>query len=267
MFHLLKALFVLIVGLLSALALTSSDEVDSSIALEGYSVSVDDSSIEIFADDKYSLDDDLEEGDFSEMHRSLLATTTKCKPKASKKCRKPSKKKPSPPPPKKRRPPPPKKRPSPPPPKKRPSPPPPKRRPPPPRPVPEPAYEDANYEVIISPSPKPSPPPPVVQGPPPPPRENMCRYSIRRKVLSGPRLVPNGGLRACTGLHVSGPSACCQICQGTTGCNGWMYTRPLDCRSFGSTAPENVCYMLSDVTGSYEPILGSMDYASGTAFY
>jgi len=192
MFHLLKALFVLIVGLLSALALTSSDEVDSSIALEGYSVSVDDSSIEIFADDKYSLDDDLEEGDFSEMHRSLLATTTKCKPKASKKCRKPSKKKPSPPPPKKRRPPPPKKRPSPPPPKKRPSPPPPKRRPPPPRPVPEPAYEDANYEVIISPSPKPSPPPPVVQGPPPPPRENMCRYSIRRKVLSGPRLVPNG---------------------------------------------------------------------------
>lgn len=149
---------------------------------------------------------------------------------------------------------------------KKPAPPPPPKRPPPPPPD-EYVYDPPYMPPNPVPLPDPSPPPPLINAPPPPPREDMCTlYTPRRKILSGPRLVPDGGLRACTGLHVSSPSACCQICQQTGACAGWMYTRPLDCRQFGYAEPQNVCYMVSEVTGSYDPVLG-IEYASGTATY
>lgn len=47
----------------------------------------------------------------------------------------------------------------------------------------------------------------------------------------------------------------------------FRYTKPLDCRVFGQPNPENVCYMLSEATGSYDPILPELEYQSGTAFY
>lgn len=145
-------------------------------------------------------------------------------------------------------------------------PPPPKRRPPPPRPKspppppPDTAEEEVAYEAPdFTPA---APPPPV----PIPYNQVNCAYR-RKKILSGPRMVPNGGLRACTGLHVADAGACCETCRGTVGCNGWMYTKPLDCRTFGDPNPQNVCYMLSDTTGSYDPIMPELEYYSGTAFY
>jgi hypothetical protein len=203
--------------------------------------------------------EEIQVGTWSRL-RSLLAEKKKkktdCRKPVNKKkptCRKPSK--------------PPTKRPSPPPPRPRPS-------PPPPAPVeeeyvyeaPEVPYE-APYEAPVAPLPSP-PPPAIVYN------QVVCDYTPRRKILSGPRMEANGGLRACTGLHVSDAGACCEVCRGTVGCNGWMYvselgaylqpisysrsappfaryTKPLDCRVFGQPNPENVCYMLSDTTGSY----------------
>lgn len=207
--------------------------------------------------------------------RSLLGTakfdkvkgSVDCRKPANKKlkaCRKPSgsstKKPPTKKPPAKK--PPTKKPPTkrPPPPKKSPPPPPPKKSPP---PVPS-KDSDYTYEApSLNPTPVPSPParPPVTYN------QVRCDFTPRRRILSGPRLVPNGGLRACTGLHVADAGACCNTCRNTQGCNGWMYTRPLDCRMFGEPNPQNVCYMLSDTTGSYDPAMPELEYQSGTAFY
>jgi hypothetical protein len=165
------------------------------------------------------------------------------------------------------------------------SPPPPPKRPPPPPPFldeyvyeappipasPPPFLDEYVYEAPGN-IPSPSPPPPITIPSPPPPvpipyRQVECSYTPRRRILSGSRLSPNGGIRPCTGLHVADPGACCEVCRGTVGCNGWMYSKPLDCRVFGQTAPENVCYMISDVTGSYDPVMPELTYFSGTADY
>lgn len=268
--HFQKVLFLAALSLVSVLALTTSESNGKSGDMQAYNVieTKDIKNILVDENDIYlelSEDDETFEGDVEEVtvyatdihkdqssawRRALLAKDEEdCrKPKKTSKqetCRQP--KKPSPPPPKK------------------PSPPPPKRPPPPPQRDEEEVYNPPYFV----PEPQTSPPPePVINAPPPPPREDMCtKYTPRRKILSGPRVVPDGGLRACTGLHVSSPNACCQICQQTSGCAGWMYTKPLDCRQFGFVDPQNVCYMVSEVTGSYDPILGGIEYSSATATY
>ncbi|KAI8107695.1 hypothetical protein M9434_004635 [Picochlorum sp. BPE23] len=200
-----------------------------------YTIEQNEDSIQIFENDLPGID--FVGG------RSLLAEEEDCRvPKKEKQCREPrapSSKSPPPPPPK----------------EEEPYEAPPIEYPSPPPPVYE-AYEAPPIEY----------PPPVVAAPPPPPRDDMCNYTPRRKILSGPRLVPDGGLRACTGLHLSSRESCCEVCKLTAGCTGWMYSRPLDCRTFGYTTPQSVCYLLSEVTGSYDPAL-PFEYYSGTASY
>jgi hypothetical protein len=261
-----KVLILLVLSLVSVLALTTSESQDVLKETDGYSAENGEEIVQVLLEDTgvylessdqgQSTVNDMErvnvydtdvDGDKnSAWRRSLMAKGEEdCRrPKKTeeKNCRKP----------------------------RAPAPPPPPRSPPPPPPSPEeeyvynPPYRPDDTVPVL----EPSPPPQLINAPPPPPRENMCtQYTPRRKILSGPRVVPDGGLRACTGLHVSGPSACCQICQQTAACAGWMYTRPLDCRQFGMIEPQNVCYMVSEVTGSYDPILGGMEYASATATY
>ena len=172
---------------------------------------------------------------------------------------------------------------------RKPSPKPPPPPPPPPVVEEEYTYEAPELPYEAPNVPEPSPVPTPVPSPPPPSivyNQVVCDYAPRRRILSGPRMVrvevlcdpwsavsqgrhpptrrlshslarsfvfqvPNGGMRACTCLHVVDAGACCQTCRDTFGCNGWMYTKPLDCRVFGQPNPENVCYMLSDATGSY----------------
>lgn len=259
-----RVLILLVLSLVSVLALTSSEsqavlkETDGNnaddadeivqVLLEDTGVYLEKSDQDESADNDVErinvFDTDVDADDTSAWRRSLMAKGEEdCrKPKKAedKKCRKP----------------------------RAPSPPPPPKSPPPPPPSPEEEYVYNPPYMPPDPVLEPSPPPQLIGAPPPPPRENMCtQYTPRRKILSGPRVVPDGGIRACTGLHVSGPSACCQICQQTAACAGWMYTRPLDCRQFGYVEPQNVCYMVSEVTGSYDPILGGIEYASATATY
>lgn len=259
-----KVFIVLALCLVSVLALTTPESNNVQRDMDGYNAEDTDDIVQVLLDDTEVFlensdqdeatdndvervivyDTDVDRDENSAWRRSLMAKGSEdCRvPKktAEKNCRKP----------------------------KKPSPPPPPRSPPPPPPSPEEEYVYNPPNFIPDPSPEIIPPPPLISAPPPPPREDMCtKYTPRRKILSGPRVVPDGGLRACTGLHVSGPSACCQICQQTAACAGWMYTRPLDCRQFGFADPQNVCYMVSEVTGSYDPILGGIEYASATASY
>ena len=246
----------LLLGLCTQRALTEVEGSSYQVEVHGDEISI----FEIMRDDDGAVDaleseeaDEEEEEGWSSVVRSLLAKkkTVDCrkpKNKKKKKCRQPSKKTTSPPPPKRSPPPPPRPR----------SPPPPRPSPPPPSPD-EYVYEAPSYNPV--PVPKPPPPAPVTYN------QVRCDYTPRRRILSGPRMVPNGGLRACTGLHVASAGDCCEVCRGTVGCNGWMYSRPLDCRMFGENNPQNVCYMLSDVSGSYDPIIGELEYFSGTANY
>ena len=231
------------------------------VALEMYEADVDGDVISIFEMVRHDGEEDLEDGGKGEeinvssatslpsFLRSLMAKTKvdcrKPKNKKKKACRKPtkpSKKKPPPPPPKR-------------------SPPPPPRSPPPPPPFQD-EYVYEAPELPPAPVVQPSPPPPVVVY-----NQVRCDFTPRRKILSGPRMVPNGGIRPCTGLHVADAGSCCETCRNTYGCNGWMYTKPIDCRAMGNPVPENTCYMLSDVTGSYDPSIPELEYQSGTADY
>lgn len=257
-------LILLALCLVSVLALTTPESNNVHRDMDGYNTEDTEDIVQVLLDDTgvylensdqdeatendvervIVYDTDVDKDENSAWRRSLMAKGSEdCrvpKKSAEKKCRQP----------------------------KKPSPPPPPRSPPPPPPSPEEEYVYNPPNFIPDPSPEIISPPPLINAPPPPPREDMCtKYTPRRKILSGPRVVPDGGLRACTGLHVSGPSACCQICQQTANCAGWMYTRPLDCRQFGFADPQNVCYMVSEVTGSYDPVLGGIEYASATASY
>lgn len=101
-----------------------------------------------------------------------------------------------------------------------------------------------------------------------PPREDMCTYTPRRKILSGLRLIfPDGGLRPCTGYNAPSKEACCEACKSNLTCAGWMYSQPLDCRNMGDPNPRSVCYMMSEITGSYDPIIDAAEYWSATAVY
>jgi hypothetical protein len=142
-----------------------------------------------------------------------------------------------PPPPRRRRPPPPRRPTT----SSRRPPPPRRRRPPPPR--------------RRSPPPARSPPPPPPSPPPPPPPETgrSCSRPAARRVLMGSRLPYGGagGLKACSATAVS-QGACCQRCVDDAACNGWMWTRPMDCRAQGQAEPVGVCYLIDEYTGSYE---------------